>query len=83
MESVRKSIIRNCNNNNNHNASAENEVRRGPWTIDEDTLLTHYIACHGEGHWNNLAKYAGLFLQSNKILFPPLYFSFIEHSSPF
>ncbi|XP_023551169.1 transcription factor MYB62-like [Cucurbita pepo subsp. pepo] len=36
------------------------ELRRGPWTIEEDTLLIHYIASHGEGHWNNLAKHAGL-----------------------
>ncbi|THU69776.1 hypothetical protein C4D60_Mb08t17970 [Musa balbisiana] len=32
------------------------EVRRGPWTLEEDTLLTHYIACHGEGRWNLLAR---------------------------
>ncbi|KAL6190333.1 hypothetical protein ACLB2K_036731 [Fragaria x ananassa] len=38
----------------------ENELRKGPWTLDEDTLLIHYIANHGEGHWNALAKCAGL-----------------------
>ncbi|XP_065854920.1 MYB-like transcription factor EOBI [Euphorbia lathyris] len=38
----------------------ESELRRGPWTLEEDTLLTHYIARHGEGRWNMLAKYAGL-----------------------
>ncbi|PRQ40333.1 putative transcription factor MYB-HB-like family [Rosa chinensis] len=38
----------------------ENEMRKGPWTLDEDTLLIHYIANHGEGHWNALAKCAGL-----------------------
>ncbi|XP_009413670.2 transcription factor MYB78 [Musa acuminata AAA Group] len=36
------------------------EVRRGPWTLEEDTLLTHYIACHGEGRWNLLARCSGL-----------------------
>ncbi|XVE84871.1 hypothetical protein DITRI_Ditri17bG0047000 [Diplodiscus trichospermus] len=36
------------------------ELRRGPWTLEEDTLLTHYIARHGEGRWNMLAKCAGL-----------------------
>ncbi|XP_058091502.1 transcription factor MYB62-like [Magnolia sinica] len=36
------------------------ELRRGPWTIEEDNLLIHYIACHGEGRWNLLAKCAGL-----------------------
>lgn len=36
------------------------ELRRGPWTLEEDTLLVHYISCHGEGRWNLLAKRAGL-----------------------
>ncbi|KAK0573008.1 hypothetical protein LWI29_001814 [Acer saccharum] len=36
------------------------ELRRGPWTLEEDTLLSHYIARHGEGRWNMLAKCAGL-----------------------
>ncbi|KAM0961332.1 hypothetical protein ACFX2I_020615 [Malus domestica] len=38
----------------------ENEFRRGPWTLEEDNLLIHYIVNHGEGHWNSLAKLAGL-----------------------
>ncbi|KAJ8455984.1 hypothetical protein OPV22_034900 [Ensete ventricosum] len=36
------------------------ELRRGPWTVEEDTLLIHYIACHGEGRWNLLATSSGL-----------------------
>ncbi|WCJ24495.1 myb domain protein 62 [Euphorbia peplus] len=43
-----------------NNEEEMNELRRGPWTLEEDTLLTHYIARHGEGRWNMLAKYAGL-----------------------
>ncbi|KAJ4709922.1 Myb transcription factor [Melia azedarach] len=38
----------------------QRELRRGPWTLEEDTLLTHYISRHGEGRWNMVAKYAGL-----------------------
>ncbi|CAL9185238.1 unnamed protein product, partial [Musa hybrid cultivar] len=38
----------------------EMELRRGPWTLEEDTLLMHYITCHGEGRWNLLAKCSGL-----------------------
>ncbi|KAK6931521.1 SANT/Myb domain, partial [Dillenia turbinata] len=38
----------------------ENELRKGPWTLEEDTLLVRCISCHGEGHWNLLAKSAGL-----------------------
>lgn len=36
------------------------QVRRGPWTIGEDNVLIHYIASHGEGRWNLLAKRSGL-----------------------
>lgn len=40
--------------------SDSDQLRRGPWTLEEDTLLIHYIACHGEGRWNLLAKRSGL-----------------------
>ncbi|KAG0516792.1 hypothetical protein BDA96_09G033900 [Sorghum bicolor] len=36
------------------------DLRRGPWTVDEDILLVNYIAAHGEGRWNSLARSAGL-----------------------
>ncbi|TKY54284.1 Transcription factor MYB108 [Spatholobus suberectus] len=44
------------------NALSEEEMdlRRGPWTIDEDLTLINYIATHGEGRWNTLALSAGL-----------------------
>ncbi|XP_057480223.1 transcription factor MYB24-like [Actinidia eriantha] len=38
----------------------DGELRRGPWTLEEDTLLIHYISSHGEGRWNLLAKHSGL-----------------------
>ncbi|XP_072997309.1 transcription factor JAMYB-like [Typha latifolia] len=43
-------------------ASGEEEMalRRGPWTVDEDLTLINYIAGHGEGRWNSLARCAGL-----------------------
>ncbi|KAE8688010.1 MYB108 protein [Hibiscus syriacus] len=51
----------NINRNNMSSPMEEDsELRRGPWTLEEDTLLTHYIARHGEGRWNMLAKCAGL-----------------------
>ncbi|KAJ1379530.1 SANT/Myb domain [Sesbania bispinosa] len=37
-----------------------NELRRGPWTLEEDDLLIKYIANHGEGRWNLLALHSGL-----------------------
>ncbi|XP_043725365.1 MYB-like transcription factor EOBI [Telopea speciosissima] len=36
------------------------DLRRGPWTVEEDLILINYIANHGEGRWNSLARYAGL-----------------------
>ncbi|XP_022749065.1 transcription factor MYB108-like [Durio zibethinus] len=35
-------------------------IRRGPWTVQEDFKLINYIATHGEGRWNSLARCAGL-----------------------
>ncbi|KAL5705761.1 Transcription factor myb62 [Ranunculus cassubicifolius] len=40
--------------------SEDIELRRGPWTLEEDSLLIHYIACHGESRWDMLAKCSGL-----------------------
>ncbi|GER44399.1 myb-related protein [Striga asiatica] len=53
----------NCNEiKNSKSIGYENgtELRRGPWTLEEDNLLIQYITCHGEGKWNTLAKFAGL-----------------------
>ncbi|KAL2500062.1 Transcription factor [Abeliophyllum distichum] len=42
------------------NDSQDVEVRKGPWTMEEDLILMNYIANHGEGVWNTLARAAGL-----------------------
>ncbi|XP_019163166.1 PREDICTED: myb-related protein 305-like [Ipomoea nil] len=41
-------------------STSDDDLRRGPWTEEEDGLLIHYIALHGQGRWNLLAKTAGL-----------------------
>ncbi|KAG6533066.1 MYB-like transcription factor EOBII [Zingiber officinale] len=41
-------------------SSQEAEVRKGPWTMEEDLILMNYISNHGEGVWNNIARSAGL-----------------------
>lgn len=38
------------------------ELRRGPWTVEEDFALINYIFLHGEGLWDSLARSAGTFL---------------------
>ncbi|WOL18384.1 transcription factor MYB57 [Canna indica] len=40
--------------------SEEEGLRRGAWTVEEDLLLVNYIAIHGEGRWNSLARCSGL-----------------------
>ena len=42
------------------------QLRRGPWTMEEDSLLINYIARHGEGRWNLLAKRAGNLTSSHQ-----------------
>ncbi|XP_059280831.1 transcription factor MYB78-like [Lycium ferocissimum] len=59
------SRVANCNNkniNSNHLQQHEEDMdlRRGPWTVEEDFTLMNYIAHHGEGRWNSLARCAGL-----------------------
>ncbi|XP_024983876.1 transcription factor MYB2-like [Cynara cardunculus var. scolymus] len=34
--------------------------RKGPWTTEEDSLLTEHVKLHGEGRWNSVARLAGL-----------------------
>lgn len=54
------------------NNSQDVEVRKGPWTMEEDLILINYIANHGEGVWNSLARSAGtlsLIICSSTIIF--------------
>ncbi|MED6151510.1 hypothetical protein PIB30_083186 [Stylosanthes scabra] len=50
----------NNENDDDSNNDEEMNLRRGPWTVDEDLALINYIANHGEGRWNSLAHSAGL-----------------------
>lgn len=33
--------------------------RKGPWTPEEDKLLSEYVSLHGEGRWSSVARSAG------------------------
>ncbi|KAB2022354.1 hypothetical protein ERO13_D07G186900v2 [Gossypium hirsutum] len=35
-------------------------LRKGPWTPQEDKLLTEYVNMHGEGRWSSVARSSGL-----------------------
>ncbi|KAH1234175.1 hypothetical protein AAZX31_09G166100 [Glycine max] len=52
MSTPSKSII--CSREDDY------ELRRGPWSVEEDDLLISYIANNGEGRWNLLAIRSGL-----------------------
>jgi hypothetical protein len=54
------------------------ELRRGPWTLEEDNLLMNYIACHGEGRWNLLARCSGTCVYIYMFHFYVNYLSYIS-----
>lgn len=33
--------------------------RKGPWTPEEDKLLSEYVKLHGEGRWSSVSRCAG------------------------
>ncbi|XP_057965551.1 transcription factor MYB108-like [Malania oleifera] len=50
-----------CNNSSAvQQAEDDMDIRKGPWTAEEDLILTNYITIYGEGRWNALARCAGL-----------------------
>lgn len=52
-------------NNKQRGEEEITELRRGPWTLEEDELLMRYIAYHGEGRWNLLARCSGIHIHIN------------------
>lgn len=41
-------------------SSDKNELKKGPWTSEEDHKLREYIQVHGPGNWRSLPKNAGM-----------------------
>ncbi|KAE8021835.1 hypothetical protein FH972_007690 [Carpinus fangiana] len=39
---------------------SEQGWRKGPWTPEEDKLLSEYVSLHGDGRWSSVARSAGL-----------------------
>nr|QSD99665.1 MYB family transcription factor [Melilotus albus] len=52
-------IIRTFTAKRSRRGKDDNELRRGPWTLEEDDLLIKHIANHGKGRWNFLAMSSG------------------------
>lgn len=48
----------------------EKEWRKGPWTPEEDKLLSEYVKVHGEGRWTSVAT------GSRKNIFSSFFFPF-------
>ncbi|CAJ1971207.1 unnamed protein product [Sphenostylis stenocarpa] len=45
---------------NNDDQLEENNLRKGPWTAEEDAVLEAYVTGHGPGNWNEVMKNTGL-----------------------
>lgn len=43
-------------------ASSDNDLKKGPWTAEEDHKLVDYIKKHGHGRWRTLPKHAGTYI---------------------
>lgn len=43
---------------------ADEGWRKGPWTAEEDKLLTEHVTLHGEGRWNSVSRVTGNLLDS-------------------
>ncbi|XP_009587217.1 transcription factor MYB24-like [Nicotiana tabacum] len=56
---MRKGRLVKSTSSNSSNEDAF-ELRKGPWTTEEDNLLINHVTSHGEGRWNALAKSSGL-----------------------
>ncbi|MBA0709648.1 hypothetical protein Golax_024672, partial [Gossypium laxum] len=41
-------------------SSDDANLKKGPWTPEEDEKLLDYINTHGHGNWKTLPKHAGL-----------------------
>lgn len=46
----------------NYQSEEEGDVRKGPWTVEEDAILSDYVTVHGEGRWNAAARCSGFIL---------------------
>ncbi|KAK7278150.1 hypothetical protein RJT34_23175 [Clitoria ternatea] len=60
MERSGVQVMRSLSDCDSYGSEEEMAIKKGPWTEEEDSVLINYINVHGEGHWNSLARSAGL-----------------------
>eukprot|EP01018_Ginkgo_biloba_P023587 Gb_34388 [translate_table: standard] len=53
---MRRSRVSSCSSTK----SSDGQLKRGPWTPEEDMVLIKYIEANGVGSWSTLSKEAGL-----------------------
>ena len=39
--------------------ASEKRWKKGPWTHEEDKLLSEYVSLQGEARWSSVAKFTG------------------------
>ncbi|EOA27678.1 hypothetical protein CARUB_v10023831mg [Capsella rubella] len=49
---------RNSNSPTHH--EEDSDVRKGPWTEEEDAILVNFVSIHGDARWNHIARSSGL-----------------------
>lgn len=42
--------------------------RKGPWTPEEDKLLSEHVNLHGEGRWSSVARCTGIYSIHSSLL---------------
>ncbi|KDP28297.1 hypothetical protein JCGZ_14068 [Jatropha curcas] len=53
-------LVNNYDNYVGYENEEDTDIRKGPWTVEEDAILAEYVNIHGEGRWNAAARCAGL-----------------------
>lgn len=44
----------------------EEEIRKGPWTEQEDVQLVFYVNLFGDRRWDSIAKVSGLMVAGDE-----------------
>jgi len=47
-------------NSNSPTHEEDSDVRKGPWTEEEDAILVNFVSIHGDARWNHIARSSGI-----------------------